>query len=66
MRKYYLICSKDEKVQKDSAQISWSHNMFIFDRIKDNEKRLWYINETAINVWVMNYLFYNKYLFLLF
>ena len=51
MRKYYLICSKDEKVQKASAQIPWSHNMLIFDRIKDNEKRLWYINETAINGW---------------
>lgn len=51
MRKYYIICSKDKKVQKASAQIPWSHNILIFDRVKDNKKRLWYINETAKNGW---------------
>ena len=51
MRKYYLICSKNEKVQKASALIPWSHNILIFDKIKDDEKRLWYINQTALNGW---------------
>lgn len=51
MRKYYLICSKNEKVQKASALIPWSHNMLIFDKIKADEKRLWYINQTASNGW---------------
>ena len=51
MKKYYLICSKNEKVQTASAQIPWSHNMLILDKIKDNSKRIWYMNETAINGW---------------
>ena len=38
MRKYYLICSKNEKVQKASALIPWSHNMLIFDKIKAGKK----------------------------
>jgi len=51
MKKYYLICSKNEKVQNASAQIPWSHNMLILDKIKDNKQRIWYMNETAINGW---------------
>lgn len=51
MRKYYLVCSKNEKVQKASALIPWSHNILIFDKIKEDEERIWYINQTAINGW---------------
>lgn len=51
MKKYYSICSQNEKVQIASAQIPWSHNMLILDKIKDNNKRIWYMNETAINGW---------------
>ncbi len=49
MKKYYLICSKNEKVQTASAQIPWSHNMLIIDKIKEDDKRIWYMNETRIN-----------------
>lgn len=51
MKKYYLICSKNEKVQTVSAQIPWSHNMLILDKIKEDDKRIWYMKETAINGW---------------
>lgn len=51
MRKYYLVCSNNKKVQKASALIPWSHNILIFDKIKDDEKRIWYINQTAKNGW---------------
>lgn len=51
MKKYYLICSQNEKVQTASAQIPWSHNMLILDKIKEDNKRIWYMNETAINGW---------------
>lgn len=51
MKKYYLICSQNQKVQKASAQIPWSHNMLILDKVKDNKKRIWYMNETANNGW---------------
>nr|MBP3259109.1 DUF1016 family protein [Bacilli bacterium] len=51
MRKYYLICSQNEKVQKASAQIPWSHNILIFDKIKSDDERIWYINQTFLNGW---------------
>ncbi len=51
MKKYYLICNKNEKVQTASAQIPWSHNTLILDKIKDDDKRIWYMNQTAINGW---------------
>ena len=51
MKKYYIICSKNKKVQTASAQIPWSHNMLILDKIKDNNKRIWYMSETVTNGW---------------
>lgn len=51
MKKYYLVCSQNEKVQTASAQIPWSHNMLILDKIKSDNKRIWYMNETFINGW---------------
>lgn len=51
MKKYYVECAKNEKVQTLSAQIPWSHNMLILDKIKDNIKRLWYMEQTSINGW---------------
>ncbi len=51
MHKYYKICMDDQIVQTASAQIPWSHNMLIFDKIQDNNIRLWYINETAKAGW---------------
>lgn len=51
MKKYYLECSKSEKVQMTSAQIPWSHNMLILDKILEEEKRIWYMEQTSINGW---------------
>ena len=51
MKKYYIECNKNQFVQTASAQIPWSHNVLILDKIKDDEKRIWYMNQTAINVW---------------
>lgn len=51
MKKYYIECSKNEKVQMSSAQIPWSHNMLILDKIQDDTKRVWYMEQTAINGW---------------
>lgn len=46
MKKYYIECQKSKIVQMPSAQIPWSHNMLILDKIKDEEKRVWYMNQT--------------------
>ena len=51
MKKYYIECSKSAKVQMSSAQIPWSHNMLILDKIRDDAKRIWYMEQTAVNGW---------------
>lgn len=51
MKKYYLECTKNKKVQTSSAQIPWSHNMLILDKIKNDTQRVWYMDQTAINGW---------------
>ena len=51
MKKYYKICSKNKKVQTASAQIPWSHNILILDKVKNDNERLWYIEETSLNGW---------------
>ena len=51
MKKYYTECQKSKIVQTASAQIPWSHNMLILDKIKDEEKRVWYMNQTIKNGW---------------
>ncbi len=40
-----------EFVQTLSAQIPWSHNCVIMDKIKDTDARTWYINKTIENSW---------------
>lgn len=49
MKKYYKECSKNQFVQTASAQIPWSHNILILDKIKESQKRIWYMNQAAIN-----------------
>jgi len=56
MRKYYLSV-KDNKVLKElSYKIPWSHNSVIMDRIKDDNQKIWYIEETYNNGWSYDYL----------
>lgn len=51
MKKYYNECQKNKFVQTASAQIPWSHNVLILDKVKDDEKRIWYMNQTFQNGW---------------
>jgi len=46
----------DEKVQMASAQIPWSHNMIIIDKITDSAQRLWYMEKCLENGWSYNVL----------
>jgi predicted nuclease of restriction endonuclease-like (RecB) superfamily len=43
-------------VQQVVAQIAWSHNVVIMDRIKNLDERVWYINKTVENGWSRNVL----------
>ena len=56
MKKFYKELSTDEKVQIASAQIPWSHNMLILDKIKDTDERLWYMEKCVENGWSVDVL----------
>ena len=43
-------------VQMVSAQIPWSHNIAILEKVKDPQQRIWYIEKTAENGWSHNVL----------
>ena len=56
MKKFYKELSTDEKVQIASAQIPWSHNMIILDKVKDTDERLWYMEKCVENGWSVDVL----------
>ena len=51
MKKYYIECNESKKVQMASAQIPWSHNMLILDKIKNESERVWYMGQTLSKGW---------------
>ena len=51
MKKFYFELSTNEKVQIASAQIPWSHNILILDKVKDTDERLWYMEKCVENGW---------------
>lgn len=51
MSKFASEYTDVEFVQTVSAQIPWSHNCLILDKIKNSEARIWYINKTIENGW---------------
>lgn len=51
MAKFALTYPDREFVQTVSAQIPWSHNIAILDKVKDPKQRVWYIQKTAENSW---------------
>ncbi|MBR3431455.1 MAG: hypothetical protein IKG87_15290 [Clostridia bacterium] len=48
MAKFASTYPDDELVQTVSALISWSHNIAIIDKVKDQQKRIWYINQSYL------------------
>ena len=56
MKKFYSEISSNEKVQMASAQIPWSHNLLILDKIKDIDERLWYMQKCVENGWSVDVL----------
>ncbi len=49
MAKFAATYPDREFVQTPSAQIPWSHNIAIIEKVKDPEQRVWYIKKTAEN-----------------
>ena len=56
MRKFSLEYKSLEFVQQVVAQIPWSHNVVLMDRISDVNRRIWYINKIIENGWSRNIL----------
>ncbi|WP_186429685.1 YhcG family protein [Clostridium sp. BSD9I1] len=54
MRKFAEEYKDIQFVQQVVAQIPWSHNVVLMDRVKDIDKRIWYINKTIENGWSRN------------
>ena len=51
MAKFAMAYPDRQFVQTVSAQIPWSHNTAILDKVKDPDQRVWYIQKTAENGW---------------
>ncbi|MBR3767013.1 MAG: DUF1016 family protein [Clostridia bacterium] len=51
MAKFSETYPDEEFVQTVSAQIPWSHNTLILDKVKIPEQQKWYIEKTAENAW---------------
>lgn len=56
MAKFAAIYEDLEFVQTVSAQIPWSHNIAIIEKVKDNNERIWYIQQTVEHGWSHNVL----------
>lgn len=56
MKKFSEEYPNFEFVQSVTAQITWTHNVLLLDKVKDIEIRKWYINETVKNGWSVNLL----------
>jgi predicted nuclease of restriction endonuclease-like (RecB) superfamily len=56
MREFYVLYSKNSKVQPLVAQIGWTHNLAILQRCKDPLEREFYIRMTRKFGWTKNVL----------
>lgn len=54
MRKFAEIYPDFELVQQVVALLPWGHNVFLMDKIKTPEKRLWYARKAINNGWSRN------------
>ena len=56
MRRFAEEYSDFEFVQSVAAQITWTHNVLLMEKVKDIEARKWYINKTLKNGWSVSIL----------
>jgi len=56
MLRFYKEYSKFEFVPPLVAQISWTHNIILMEKIKDIDLRFWYMEQTIANGWSKNIL----------
>lgn len=51
MAKFALEYSDREFVQQVVAQIPWGHNVILLDKVREHDKRRWYIEKCITNGW---------------
>lgn len=51
MRSFAEAYPDEQFVQTVSAQIPWSHNIALLDKVKDHQERLWYLQQTLEHGW---------------
>ncbi len=56
MRAFAVTWPEREIVQEVLAQITWSHNIALMEKLAGSEERLWYARETVKNGWSRNIL----------
>ena len=58
MAKFAKTYPDFEFVQTVSAQISWSHNTALLDKVKDDGQRAWYAKKAIEDGWTLSTLEY--------
>lgn len=56
MRAFAQVYPDISIVQKLSAQITWSHNIALLDKVKDEKERLWYMQQAIEHGWSLTIL----------
>ncbi|MBW3599948.1 MAG: DUF1016 family protein [Planctomycetes bacterium] len=56
MRSFAEAWPDEQIVQQAAAQIPWFHNCVLLDKVKDSQRRLWYVQKTIENGWSRNVL----------
>lgn len=56
MRVFAETYPNEQFVQQAVGQIPWGHNCVLLDKVKAQDERLWYVNETIANGWSRNVL----------
>ncbi|MGJ0494649.1 PDDEXK nuclease domain-containing protein [Aliarcobacter cryaerophilus] len=59
MRNFYLSYKENEKLAQSVREISWGQNIIIFEKIKDDIEKEYYINNTIENGWNRNVLMHH-------
>ncbi|ADL53520.1 PDDEXK nuclease domain-containing protein [Clostridium cellulovorans] len=54
MRKFAEEYNDFQFVQEVLAQITWYHNITLLDKVKDKDKRIWYVRKNIENGWSRN------------
>lgn len=59
MRNFYLSYKENEKLAQAVREISWGQNILIFEKLKDDTQKEYYIKNTIENSWNRNLLMHH-------